>query len=196
MFKRFLDGIVFGLGLGISFVVVCIASFVFVLPKVIESAQKEPNFVNPKIADVVDKTRTQDDNQKSKYSVFKDVDLRMEIPEGGGILSISPLNSDHGSERPSTYQLWLTHTEFWQIETDGEGVKIEEIAYPSEASISSVDALMEANVGLMSGRSSLTISKMEIDNLRAGRNSMRDDSLNGKLNISTENVVFLLPDSN
>ena len=117
----------------------------------------------------------------------------MKIPENGGILSMSPIFPTVDAHRPSTYQLWLTHSELWQIRTIEENIEIEKLPYPKGASVETLDSLMNESLGISSRQSTMTISESEINRIKATGNSIRDDHLNGELKITVEGVIFILP---
>ncbi len=117
----------------------------------------------------------------------------MKIPPGGGILAMSPMTTAQGSKRPSTYQLWLTESKLWQIRTVEEKVEIEELPYPKDASVADLDNLMRKNLGFQARQSTMTVSAHDVSSLRSTGESSRDDSMNGKLRISVEGVVFVQP---
>lgn len=195
MLKKFLDGLVFGFGLAVSLVVVSAIVIYFVVPKLVtsySSETKEPTFQNPSSA-VVKEPESKVEPEKKEFSFFKDSGDRMRMPEGGGLLAMSPLPTPKGSKRPSTYQLWLTESTLWQIRTIEEKVEIEQLPYPKGASVKTLNDLMHKNLGFTSGQSTMTVSPQEISSLKSSGGARRDESLNGKLQISVEGVVFVLP---
>jgi hypothetical protein len=117
----------------------------------------------------------------------------MKIPQGGGLLAMSPMNTVKGSKRPSTYQLWLTESKLWQIRTVEEKVEIEELPYPANASVNDLDSLIRKNLGFAARQSTMTVSADELSRLKSAGSSSRDDTLNGTLRISVEGVVFVQP---
>lgn len=194
MLKKFLEGIVFGLGLAISFVVVWAIGIYFVLPNILTSytAQtKEPKFDNPSEA-VVKETEPKIESEQKEFNLFKSRP-QMAIPAGGGILSVSPTTTAKGSKRPSTYQLWLTEAALWQIRTVEEKVEIEKLPYPKGADVTTLNDLMFKNLGVASRQSTMTVSPEQISHIKTTGSSSRDETLNGMLKISVEGVVFVLP---
>lgn len=198
MLKRFLDGLVFGCGLALALAVIWtiwtvgMANFI---PRFMESAvttTKEPEFKSPIDAQIVD-PGPDGARENKDFSFFKHSEKRMQIPPGGGILAMSPMNTEKGSKRPSTYQLWLTDSKLWQIRTVEEKVEIEELPYPTNASVTDLDKLMRKNLGFAARQSTMTVSDYELSRLKAADGSSHDDSLNGKLRISVEGVVFVQP---
>jgi hypothetical protein len=194
MLKRFINGLVFGSGFAIAFVLVGAIAMNYVLPRLVTSAiteTKQPEFKNPKEAEVV-KPDSKLPPETKDFSFFNSGG-RMEIPSGGGILSMSPVSTAKGSKRPSTYQLWLTESKLWQIRTNEERVEIEELPYPKNASITNLDQIMLKSLGIASRQSSMTVSPESIAMLKSTGRCDRDETLNGKLKISTEGVVFVVP---
>ena len=194
MLKRFLNGIVFGSGFAIAFVLVGAVAMNYVLPRLITSAiteTKQPDFKNPKEVEVIQPVPTS--SQETKDYSFFNSGGRLEIPSGGGILSMSPVSTEKDSKKPSTYQLWLTESKLWQIRTNEEKVEIEELPYPKNASISNLDQIMSEKLGGASRQSSMTVSPETIAMLKSTGRCDRDKSLNGELKISVEGVVFVAP---
>lgn len=194
MLKRFFNGMVFGSGFTIAFVLVGAVAMNYVLPRLVTSAiteTRQPEFNNPKEVEIAQPGSTSSPETKD-FSFFNSVG-RMEIPSGGGILSMSPVSTAKGSKKPSTYQLWLTESKLWQIRTNEEKVEIEELPYPKNASISNLDQMMTEKLGVASRQSSMTVSPETIAMLESTGRSARDKTLNGELKISVERVVFVSP---
>lgn len=195
MLKKFLEGMVFGSGFAIAFVLVGAIGMSFVMPRLITSfttETKQPEFENPREAKVVEPNSSTTPERK-EFSFFKNSGERMKIPPGGGILSMSPVTTAKSSKRPSTYQLWLTDSRLWQIRTTEEKAEIEELPYPKNASVNDLDKLMSEKLGIASRQSTMTVSPEEIARLKSSGSSLRDETLNGKLKISVEGVVFVVP---
>ncbi|MGA8204089.1 MAG: hypothetical protein WB812_06180 [Woeseiaceae bacterium] len=195
MLKKFLEGLVFGGGLAISFVVVWAIGMYFVLPSQMTSYAthtKEPKFKNPSEA-VLKEPESKIETEQKEFTFFKESSSRMAIPTGGGILAMSPITTAKGSKRPSSYQLWLTESKLWQIRTTEEKVEIEELPYPKGGSVKDLDDIMFENLGVGSRQSAMTVSPEEISRMKSTGSSWRDESLNGSLKISVEGVVFVLP---
>lgn len=193
MLKKFVDGLVFGSGFAIAFVIVWTIWMSFVMSHLITSftTQAEPpEFRNPREAKVA--TPSPSTLQESKqFSFFNHSGTQMEIPAGGGILSMAPATTTSGSKRPSTYQLWLTETKLWQIRTAEDKAEVEELPYPKDAGARDLEKLMIEKFGY--AQSTMTISAHDISTFRATGSSSRDKTLNGTLKISTEGVVFVIP---
>jgi len=199
MLKRFIDGVVFGCGFALALAVIWAiwsVGMVYFMPRIMESVAtttKEPEFKRPVDAQIVDPAPG-GARENRDFSFFKNSEKRMQIPPGGGILAMSPMNTEKGSKRPSTYQLWLTDSKLWQIRTVEEKVEIEELPYPTNASVTDLGRLMRKNLGFSARQSTMTVADFELSRLKAGDASSHDDSLNGKLRISVEGVVFVQPD--
>jgi hypothetical protein len=181
MLKKLVEGAVFGCGFALALAAIWTAwsfGIAYLMPRIVDSAM----------------TTGQEPELRKEFSFFKDSAERMKIPPGGGILAMSPMNTVAGSARPSTYQLWLTDSKLWQVRTVGEKVEIEELPYPENASIADLDKLMRKSRGFAARQSSMTVSADELGTLKSGGGSSRDGSLNGKLRISGEGVVFVQPD--
>ena len=193
MVKRFYEGLVFGLGFAVSFVIIWVLCIYFVLPKMMPAyaiSTKQPKFENPSTAEVREPEAT---TEEKEFSIFRNSHSRMVVPVGGGILSISPTATTGVAKRPSTYQLWLTESNLWQIRTGGEKVEIEELPYPKGASEEILEDLMAKNVGMGIPKSTMTVSSIEISLMKSKCESLMDESLNGQLKISGEGVVFFVP---
>jgi len=192
MFRKFIEGLVFGSGFAIALVVIWTIGMSLVVPRVITSfvpAGKAPEFHNPSEAKVVEPTSSLPTDGK-EFSFFSHT-ARMEIPHGGGILAMSPVATTKGSKRPSTYQLWLTESKLWQIRTTEEKVEVEELPYPPHAGMGDLDKIMVEKYGL--GPSSMTVSAGQIAAAKTTGGGGQDNSLNGTLKVSSEGVVFVLP---
>ncbi|HXI37206.1 MAG TPA: hypothetical protein VNH80_09860 [Burkholderiales bacterium] len=198
MLKKFLDGLLFGAGFAIAFAVVWMAwtfGASYFLPRMLEwssSTTREPEFKRPvdtQVARPVPATPA----ETKEYSFFKRSGERMKIPEGGGILAMSPMTTAKGAKRPNTYQLWLTDSKLWQIRTVDEKVEVEELPYPPNANVSNLDELMRKNLGFGARQSTMTVSSHELGSLKSGGPSSRDATLNGKLSLTVEGVVFVQP---
>src|SRR5678816_1644258 len=127
MLKRFFDGMIFGVGFAFAFAVICGVFIYFVVPTVMWTASSQsqtPEFKNPVNATIIQGS-TKAEGSKQEFSFFKNSGARMEIPPSGGILGMAPLGTPASAKRQSTYQLWLTQTEFWQIRTTDDQTQIE-----------------------------------------------------------------------
>ena len=198
MGKKFLDGLIFGCGFALALAAVwTIWTFgmAYVMPRVMHSATtttKEPEFKRPVDAQIVNPVSGGASEEKD-FNFFKHSAERMKIPAGGGILAMSPMATPKGSRRPNTYQLWLTDSKLWQIRTVEEKVEIEALPYPASASVTDLDSLMRKNLGFAARQSTMTVSADELSRLNSAQDSSRDDTLNGKLRITVEGVVFVQP---
>lgn len=197
MLRKLIEGLVFGCGLAFAVATIWTLwtfGMMYFMPKFVESSftsTREPEFKNPVDARVVSPAPGEPEDRQFQF--FKPSAERMKIPPDGGILAMSPMNTAKGSRRPSTYQLWLTDSTLWQIRTIEEKVEIEQLPYPPNASVSDLDSLMRKSLGFAAARSTMTVSADELHRLRSNGSSSRDDSLNGKLRISVEGVVFVQP---
>lgn len=196
--KKFLDGLLFGCGFAVAFAAIwTMWSFgmAFFMPRMTDLAlttTREPEFKNPAEAQVSPPV-PESAPQSRDYAFFRHSAERMKIPEGGGLLAMSPMTTAKEAKRPSTYQLWLTDSTLWQIRTVEEKVEIEALPYPANASVADLDRLMRKNLGAAARQSTMTVSAIDVHGLKTTGTSSRDDSLNGKLRISAEGVVFVQP---
>jgi hypothetical protein len=196
MLKKFVQGLVFGLGFGIALLLVAAVGFGFVIPRAMDAAMtrtKEPVFEHPAEARVAEPDRSAAQQPPKDFSFFKHSKERMQIPPAGGILAMTPLGSPAGSKRPRTYQLWLTETALWQVRTEERKAEIERLPRPENASVRDLDRLMREKVGSMSGQSTMTVSSDQISSIKSGGDTSREPSLNGQLSMTVEGVVFVLP---
>ena len=184
-----LRGFIFGLGFCAAVVIFGFASSLFVLPHFI-GASHDPTFTNPETPDLVVPIPV----SKSKYSFFKSTRAGMKLPPEGGILAMGVLSTPSGSKRPRTYQLWLTASELWQIQTDGQKPTVEKLPYPEPDPVTALHRIQSEHVGNLSGSGSTTIRAAEIERLKQGFESNGDSDLRGKLRITEKGVVFLEPD--
>ena len=158
-----------------------------------ETKIKEPKFNNPKVAEVAPSPEAVESITTREYSFFKNSGSKMEIPEGGGILSLAKLPTGPKATRQRTFQLWLTATELWKIRTNETTPEIEKIPYPSSNPVDFLDEYINKNIGLGAAQGTMTVSANEIANIKNAVNSDRDNHMNGKFHITTEGVVFFLP---
>ena len=197
MLKKLLDGALFGLGFAVAFMAIWIAATMFVMPWMWETKYqtqetREPEFRKPVEAQVAT-PKPGTAVEKKEFSFFKHGRSRMEIPQGGGVLSMSPMTTTQGAKRPSTYQLWLTESKLWQVRTIEEKAEIEELPYPKADAIEELSKLMQKNLGYRAQQSTMTVSEVDVSSLKRTGETSRDDTLNGKMRISVEGVVFIQP---
>jgi len=198
MKKKFLDGLIFGCGFAFALAAIWTIWTVgmsYFMPRIMESVAtttREPEFKKPVDAKIVDPVPGGAADERD-FSFFKHSADRMKIPPGGGILAMSPMNTAKGSRRPSTYQLWLTDSKLWQIRTVEEKVEIDELLYPPNASVTDLDGLMRKSLGFGARQSTMTVSAGGLSGLKSTDSASRVDSLNGKLRITVEGVVFVQP---
>jgi len=198
MLKKFLDGLIFGCGFAVALAAIWTVwtiGMAYFMPRIMESVAtttREPEFKKPVDAQIVNPVPGGEPEERD-FSFFKHSADRMKIPPGGGILAMSPMNTAKGSRRPSTYQLWLTESKVWQIRTVEEKVEIEELPYPANASVADLDSLMRKRLGFAARQSTMTVSADDLSRLKSADSSSRDNSLNGKLRITIEGVVFVQP---
>lgn len=198
MLKKFLDGLIFGGGFALALAAIWTVwtiGMAFFMPRIMDSvttSTKEPEFRKPADAQVVDPVPGGAPD-KREFSFFKHSGSRMEIPEGGGILAMSPMSTAQGSKRPSTYQLWLTESKLWQIRTIEEKAEIEELPYPPNASVADLDKLMRKSLGYAARQSTMTVSAHELSSIKTDGRSSRDETMNGKFRLTVEGVVFVQP---
>ena len=193
--RKFLEGLIFGTGLAIAFVVVWSISMAFVIPRVMESATTHstaPEFENPTDAQVAAPDPSVAGSTRD-FSFFKHSGERMKIPQGGGVLAMALTTTTPGAKRPSTYQLWLTESVLWQIRTTEDKAQIERLTRPENATADDLDRLMREKLGSGAHKGTMTVSDTEIQALKSTGSSWRDKSLNGKMSITVEGVVFVLP---
>ncbi|NVK58386.1 MAG: hypothetical protein HWE26_22605 [Alteromonadaceae bacterium] len=193
MFNKFLSGLVFGSGFAIAFVLITYLGLQVILPAVINSSNKTPEFRDSKSAEVIDQesSSTHQMTTDPDFKLYKNSRAKMEVPAGGGILSIASINTPAGNKYPSTYQLWITESEFWQVKTTEKNVEIEQLEYPTVLPIDAVDATMREQAGY--AMSTMTIHPETITSLKMGKGSWHDEDMNGKTKITKEGVVFIQP---
>lgn len=193
MFKKFFSGIVFGSGFAIAFVFISYLGLQVVIPTLINSSNKTPEFNDAKSADVIEQETSSSPQEATDtdFNLYKNSRAKMEVPQGGGILSIASLKTPTGNKYPSTYQLWITDSEFWQVKTTEQSVEIEQLEYPNALPIDAVDATMRKQAGY--AMSTMTIHSETVASLKMGKGSWHDQDMNGKMKITEEGVVFIQP---
>jgi hypothetical protein len=197
MLKKFTDGLIFGAGFAIALIIIWSIGIAVVIPKAIDSFNtsiaKSPKFENPKQAEILEPDPSI--SAKKDFSFFKHSEERMQIPKDGGILAMSLMQTPPNSKRPNTYQLWLTEVSLWQIRTIEDKVEIEKLERPQTANAVTLDNLMYEKLGTFALQSTMTVSGHEIQSLKSSGDTMRDSTLNGKLSLSKEGVVFVYPNN-
>lgn len=193
MLKKFINGLIFGAGFAVAFIIICFIAVTYLLPKALETAQKEPKFKNPQVAEIAKVKPSITPSSSQDFSFFKNSERGMKIPENGGVLAMSPTKTPSGSKRQSTYQLWLTHSELWQIRTTEEKTEIEKLPYPEGMPVKTLTSLMYKNLGINTSQSTITVSETEINNVKSNIESSRDNFLNGRMKITIEGVIFIQP---
>ncbi|MCG7567856.1 hypothetical protein MHM95_16410 [Pseudoalteromonas sp. CnMc7-15] len=193
MFKKFLSGLVFGSGFAIAFVFIAYLGLQVVIPAAINSSNKNPEFHDAKSAEVIEQETSiapmmTTDNE---FQLYKNAHAKMEVPTGGGILSITTIDTPEDYKHPSTFQLWITESEFWQVKTTEQNVEIEQLEYPNSLPIDAVDTTMRKQAGY--AMSTMTVHSGEVASLKMGKSSWHDKDLNGKMKITEEGVVFIQP---
>ena len=193
MFKKFLNGLVFGSGFAVAFVLIVYVGLQVIIPAVVNSSDKTPELHDPKTAEVIEQESSTEPevSSNSGFSLYKNSRAKMEIPDGGGILSIASVNTPTGNKHPSTYQLWITETEFWQVKTTEKKIEIERLEYPSVPPIDAVDTTIRKQAGY--AMSTMTVNSKEVTSLKMGKGSWHDKDLNGKMKITEQGVVFIQP---
>jgi hypothetical protein len=189
-----LEGLIFGAGFAIASVIIWSIGTAYVIPNVLESivvsSPETPPFTNPIEAKTAE---GQSSAQHREYSFFKYSEGRMKIPPQGGILAMATTSTPPGADRPNSYQIWLTENSLWQIKTTGEKAEIEKLPRSENANADDLDRLFREKLGGSSHKSMMTISPNQIESLKAAGEHGRDMGLNGKLSITVEGVVFVLP---
>lgn len=195
MFNKFLSGLVFGSGFAIAFVFITYLGLQVLLPAAINSSNKTPEFKDSKSAEVIEQepSPTPQMATETDFKLYKNSRAKMEVPAGGGILSIAAVKTPAGNNYPSTYQLWITESEFWQVKTTEQKVEIEQLEYPTVLPIDAVDATMREQAG--HAMSTMTVHSETITSLKMGKGSWHDQDMNGKTKITKEGVVFIQPNA-
>lgn len=201
MLKTFIKGLVFGTGFTIAMIAVSLLFGVGWVQwnggeaMLVDRSYQDagPEFSNPQEAEIQPKRDGAADG-KPDYSFFNRSEPYGGTPIGGGILGMSVLPTPPDATRPRTYQVWLTETAMWKIRTEETTVEVETVTYPTvngqEPSVVVFQHLRGSG-----GGSSTTISASTIAMLKRGEECEDDDHLNGELRITTDGVVFLLPDA-
>ncbi|WP_025820695.1 hypothetical protein [Shewanella marina] len=192
MFKKFLNGLVFGSGFAIAFVAIWAIGLSYVIPMVIENtSNKEPDMSGSKIESVVPLAK--DTTKKREYKLHKGAEYERKIPMNGGMLSIAIFDEDSGKDRPNSFQAWVTKNEAFIVSTEGDIPTIKRVPYKTTIPVDFASNLVHDNVGFHKQNSTMTISEIEIKRLKDGRPSSREGYLNGELRMTENGVVFLMP---
>jgi hypothetical protein len=193
VFKKFINGLIFGSGFGIAFLAILYFGLQIILPGVNESSDRVPEFSNAQKAEVIEQEERVASLDKSSrdFKLYNDTRPKMEVSSGGGIFSIAAVFTPPENIKLNTYQLWITKNEFWPIRTLGDEVEVELLEYPSIAPVDAVQATMRKQVG--SAQSTMTVSSEEITSLQLEHGSWHEQDMNGKMKITKDKVVFFMP---
>lgn len=199
MFEKFIQGLVFGAGFGIAFVVILYVSKPYVFPEgsaisYTDMPQFERPLAEPPKITIPVTTAPANAETPGDSSVEQGSGDDAEIPESGGILTMSPVATDAKATRSSTYQLWLTRSGLWRIKTNEDNAELEKLDYPDVASLRTLTRQMEADLGMTWGQSTITVSGPEIKQIKSEGVSVKAQTLSGMLQITGEGVVYMLPD--
>jgi hypothetical protein len=196
MLRKLLQGLMFGFGLGIALAVVLTIYFQFVLPNMIQVEMHAPDMAHVDPAEVVP---IEEPKVIGRQKTTREFRLRAgnaherRIPENGGMLSISVIETPAGNSRPSTFQAWVTESEAFVIKTEGLTPKVLKVRYPSDKAVDYAGKLVYDNVGFREQNMTVEINHIEVQRLKEGKASSRDEYLNGSLRITEDGVVFLIP---
>lgn len=192
MLKKFIHGLVFGAGFAVAFILVSGVVLCYLLPHWAGYSVTQAS--SPASASVVEVAAASSPATQD-YSFFnQSAHPSMQLPHGGGILSMMPVSTAAGSKKPNTYQLWLTENKLWEIRTREEQVDIRALPYPAQADSAELNKIMQKiQDNPLSGPSSMTIDSDSIAQLKSGKRLPQDKILNGQLHISAEGAVFVIP---
>lgn len=191
MFRKLFEGLLFGAGFAIAFVAVVTLYFQVVVPNPM-MANKQASRVElsgGQPAEVVTSAAA----SKREFQLHKGGMGSMTIPPRGGVLSLAIVDGPADDNRPSTFQAWVTESEAFVIRTKGDRPEVEKVPYPDEDATDYASGLVYNNVGFQESNSTLTVSADEIQRLKNGLPSARDSGYNGTFKITTDGVVFFLP---
>ena len=192
MFKKFIHGLIFGAGAAIAFVAVWLVAMTYVIPPALEKmTNKTPDMSGGEVAQVLPAEPSQAHSRD--YKLHKGREERRKIPANGGILSIAVYDDDGISERPSTFQAWVTENSAFIISTKEDIPTVKSVPYPSSKEVDYAGTLVHENVGFKEQNMTMHIHESELNQLKSGKQS-REDFLNGEYRITNEGVVFFLPD--
>ena len=195
MMRKLLHGLLLGAGFGLAFSVVVTVYFNLVLPQILNNQTKSPDMSGGSTATVVP---SEDTGQGIKYSkrkfkLHKGATHERRIPVNGGILSIAVIDTPENMNRPSTFQAWVTEKNAYIVTTEGETPTVKEVPYPEQKAVDYAGDLVRDGAGFREENMTVHVNHTEIEKLKAGMPAKRDEVLNGRYRITTEGVVFLLP---
>jgi hypothetical protein len=192
LLRKFLEGLMFGAGFIVAAVVLWFVGWTLILPRVFSSGVAEtPSFTNPSEAKALE-SQSASSTPPRGYSFFKDSDSRMKIPPGGGLLAMALTKTPAGAERPNTYQMWLTETSLWQIRTVGDKAEAEKLVRPESADADALHRLFHEKLG-DSAKSMMTVDADSIEEMKVSGDAGARHGLNGKLSITAQGAVFVIP---
>jgi hypothetical protein len=122
---------------------------------------------------------------------FKTVELIEE--QRPWVPTLASTDSPIGAKRPSSVQAWVTESKAYLIKTEEMTPTVSEVAYPAAEPERFASQLVAEHAGFRKGNSTMTISAGDVRALKGGRASHQGSHLNGTLRITSEGVVFFLP---
>ena len=192
MWKTFIKGLIFGSGAAIAFIVWSVASLYYVFPSVSKDlSNRTVDLSDVREAEVVAPSETRPRDRQ--FELFKGAVGERTIPEGGGMLSVSVRPQDSGHSRPSTFQAWVTESEAYIVQTEGDVHTVKQMPYREHDAVDYASALVQENFGFVKQNVTFSVDGSEVNSLRNGRQPGRGRLYNGEFRITTEGVVFLLP---
>jgi len=193
MFNKFTEGVFFGAGFAISFVAIWYFAAYFITPSFTSysvNSQDTVEIKDTKKAKIISEIKQSSEHKK--YSFFKSNGEKRAVPHNGGVLYMAKLPTDNNSIKPYTVQLWLTEKELWLIKTTNKNPEVKLLSYPKNNARDSAFEILHKYTSFQAGSSSTTISEQTINMLKQGFARERG-SMNGKLQITEDGVVFLDP---
>jgi hypothetical protein len=190
MLKQLLRGFFFGIGFTIALAIVWSAYSYLILPTIVSRsfAASQVRSIDGDPVNVVPIKPAQPPDER-KFELHLGAHSRMQMPPGGGILSLAITDAPKTSDRPSTIQAWITESEAFLIETDGETPTVKKVPYP----VQYASELVHEYAGFRAGNSTMMIDAADVGRLRNGIPSERDDFMNGSFRITKEGIVFFIP---
>jgi hypothetical protein len=111
MLNKLLHGFLFGTGFTAAAAIVWTIYTLIAFPPIVTAKfESSPSrSIEGEPAEVVP-ARPQTSPDERKFELYKGTRSRMEIPAGGGILSLAITDAPKNRDRPSTVQAWIRHS--------------------------------------------------------------------------------------
>lgn len=190
MVRALIRGLLFGAAFGAAFLGVVVGAMLAFSGNSIEFRPASKIDVPPGAPQSVVPLEVVEDKA---FKLYKGPAHKMEIPLGGGVLSIAVVDSPKNAKRPSTVQAWVTESNSYLIRTAEITPTVSSVPYPKSEPETYASKLVSDNAGFRQGNSTMTVPASDVEGLKQGVPSHQGEHLNGTLRVTSEGVVFFVP---